>query len=312
MMIVQQFLKTYTRQSRRIWSHLPVSFRNASISRAYGNHVHSLVRSYAERNQNHSTFFLRNRPELESMVRLLEQKPQGATVDFCVVACSKGAEVYSIAWRIRSARPDLILRLRAIDISQEVVDFAKAGVYSTNRNGGSAANSKNPSDITWKDQIWGEQSLSMFERMADREIEEMFEVEGGVAKIRPALKEGITWLQGDATDPQFANKLGLQDVVVANRFLCHMKPADAEKCLRNIARLVKKGGHLFVSGVDLEVRTKVARELGWQPVRELLKEVHEGDSSLLEGWPLDYWGVEPFSKRRPDWDVYFASVFQIV
>jgi hypothetical protein len=76
---------------------------------------------------------------------------------------------------------------------------------------------------------------------------------------------------------------------VANRFLCHMHPEEAEECLCNLARLVKPGGYLFVSGVDLGVRTKVARELGWRPVTELISEIHEGDPSLRRGWPLEYW-----------------------
>ena len=37
------------------------------------------------------------------------------------------------------------------------------------------------------------------------------------------------------------------------KFLCHMPPAPAERCLRNIAHLVDHGGHLFVLGVDLAV-----------------------------------------------------------
>jgi hypothetical protein len=39
--------------------------------------------------------------------------------------------------------------------------------------------------------------------------------------------------------------------------------------------------------------------------------VHEGDSSLINGWPLDYWGVEPFCDDRSDWKIRYASVFQI-
>jgi len=54
--------------------------------------------------------------------------------------------------------------------------------------------------------------------------------------------------------------------MVANWFLCHMHPEEAEECLRNLARLVKPGGYLFVSGVDLSVRSKVARDLGERPV----------------------------------------------
>jgi 2-polyprenyl-3-methyl-5-hydroxy-6-metoxy-1,4-benzoquinol methylase len=58
------------------------------------------------------------------------------------------------------------------------------------------------------------------------------------------------------------NILGPKDMLVASNFLCHMATADAEKCLRNIAQLVNPGGYLFVSGVDLDVRTKVALDLG--------------------------------------------------
>ena len=45
---------------------------------------------------------------------------------------------------------------------------------------------------------------------------------------------------------------------------------SAELCLRNFAPLASPDGYLFVSGVDLDVRTKVALDLGWEPVPELL------------------------------------------
>jgi hypothetical protein len=125
------------------------------------------------------------------------------------------------------------------------------------------------------------------------------------------LKEGITWRLGDANAPELIDDLGPQDVVVANRFLCHMEPAAAEKCLRNIAGLVKPGGYLFVSGIDLDVRTKVAKEMGWQPVSDLIREIHEGDFSLAMGWPLECWGLEPFREDHPDWRIRYASVFRV-
>ena len=98
---------------------------------------------------------------------------------------------------------------------------------------------------------------------------------------------------------------------MANGFLCHMPPVEAEACLRNVARLVKSGGYLFVSGVDLGVRSKVARELGWTPVTDLIMEIHEGDAPLRHDWPLEYWGLEPFDLDRGDWKHRYASVFQL-
>src|SRR5262249_1589243 len=132
------------------------------------------------------------------------------------------------------------------------------------------------------------------------------------ARIRPWLKERVFWVCADAGSPNLVGRLGQQDIVVAYRFLCHMKPSAAENCLRNIARLVKSGGYLFVSGVDLEVRSKVAREMGLKPITALMREIHEGDaSSLRDAWPVEYWGLEPFCYDRPDWRIRYAAVFQI-
>jgi chemotaxis methyl-accepting protein methylase len=303
-------VRAYLSLSRRIWARLPDWLQFARVGRAYGRHLHALVCRHAERKQNHSTFFLRNRSELTLMCRLLEQKAIGSTLDLTVLACSKGAEVYSILWSIRSARPDLKVSTKAVDISLEIVRFAEKGVYS--RNGADALKSRNPADgAEIADATWKDQPVSIFERMTDKEVDAMFEVEGDQARVRSGLKRGITWLTGNAADPELIRALGPQEIVVANRFLCHMDRNSAEKCLRNIARLVKPGGYLFVSGVDLDVRTKVARSLGWKPVADLLKEVHEGDVSLKSGWPLDWWGVEPFCHDLPDWKIRYASVFQI-
>ena len=69
--------------------------------------LHNLVCLRARRQQYFGTFFLRNRPLLHLMRRLAGQKPHGATLRIAVLGCSIGAEVYSILWTIRSARPDL-------------------------------------------------------------------------------------------------------------------------------------------------------------------------------------------------------------
>jgi chemotaxis methyl-accepting protein methylase len=296
--------------NRRIWVRVPTSLRVCSPGRAYGRHLQALVQRLSERRQGYGTFFFRNRPELELMCRLLDPITRGSSLDISVLACSKGAEVYSILWAIRTAHPDLTVNIKAVDISTEILEFAERGIYF--KNGPEVLRTGRPegaaelADATWKGQ-----RLSIFARMTANEVEAMFEVEGYQAKVRSWLKEGITWLTGDANDPELVRVLGLQDMVVANRFLCHMDPQAAENCLRNIARLVKPGGYLFVSGVDLEVRTRVAWDLGWRPVTDLLKEVHDGDYSLRNGWPLEWWGLEPFCHDRSDWKIRYASVFQI-
>jgi chemotaxis methyl-accepting protein methylase len=294
--MVRSILRAYRIPVRWIWNRLPTSVRVSSSGVAYGRHLNALARLCDERGQSFGTRFLRNRAELELMSRLLEQnKAPGSNLDITVFGCSSGAEVYSIQWAIRSARPDLKVKINAIDISPEIVRVAESGVYSLK-----AENLSHDGSHRW----------SIVERMSDAEMAAMFELTAEQATIRSSLKEGISWRAGDASDPVLVSALGPQDMVVANRFLCHMQPAAAEECLRNIARTVKPGGYLFVSGVDLQVRTKVASEMGLKPVTDLMQKIHEGDPILHRGWPLYYWGLEPFSGTRPDWQTRYAAVFR--
>jgi chemotaxis methyl-accepting protein methylase len=191
-----------------------------------------LVRGRANRQQYFGTFFLRNRPALELMRRLAQRKETGSTLRIAVLACSIGAEVYSILWIIRTAIPDLKVVLSAVDISEEILSFAEKGFYGADMS-----------------KLVGS---SIFERLTTQEKQDMFDWEDNQAKIKPWLREGITWLLGDAADPELVRDLGPQDLVVASNFLCHMAPIDAEKCLRNIGQLVDLGGYIFASGIDLE------------------------------------------------------------
>ena len=281
----------YLRLNGWIWNHLPRRLTTVRLLHSYGIALHTLARIQAIRRQSFGTFFFRNRPELELIRRLSDQKAKSSALNISVLGCSIGAEVYSILWAIRSARPDLKVTMHAVDISKEVLDFAQKGVCSFRTT-------------EFHD-------VSLFERMTEAEMLKIFDREGGHLKIQPWIKEEIIWRLGDAGDPGILNALGPQDIVVANRFLCHMDPPDAERCLRNIARLVKPGGHLFVSGIDLDIRTKVARDLGWEPLRDLMEDIHEGDPCLRRDWPCGYTGLEPFNKRRRDWKIRYASVFQL-
>ena len=286
-------LNAYFRLNKWMWSHLPPSLTTLPPLRSYASLLHSLVRMRTARRQFFGTFFFRNRPQLELIRRLSNQRGLGFTLKIAFLGCSNGAEVYSILWTIRSGRPDLKVIPHAVDISREILEVAQKGVYSL----------KAP-------ELVGE---PIFARMNEDELRDMFDVDRArdEVTIKPWIKEGIFWHLGDAGSPELLNVVGPQDMVVANNFLCHMAPPTAERCLRNIARLVTPAGYLFVSGIDLDVRTKVALDLGWKPVYELMEDIHDGDPSVRGDWPCQYWGLEPFSKKRFDWKLRYASAFQL-
>ena len=281
----------YLRLNQHLWNALPPSATAFGPIRVYGEFLHALSQVQLGRAQAFSTYFLRNRAELELIRRLLDQKGTGETLRVAVLGCSTGPEAYSVAWRIRSARPDLKLVLHAVDISRQAVEFAERGVYSL----------ATPQLA----------DTAICSAMTTAEMADMFQRDGDVVTVKSWIREGIDWQVGDAGDSKIVDDLGPQDMVVANNFLCHMGAPEAERCLRNIARLVSPHGYLFVSGIDLDVRTKVASDMGWEPVEELLTEVHEGDRALGSRWPCHYAALEPLNKRRPDWKLRYAAAFQL-
>lgn len=284
-------ISAYLRVNQQLWNRLPLSLVNLRPVHLYAKFLHDVARIQGVRSQALSTYFLRNRPELELIRRLLDQKSKDETLTVAVLGCSTGAEAYSVAWTIRSARPDLKVVLHAVDISKEAVEVAKRGVYSVTTP-----------QLT---------NTPVVERMTEAEMGEFFDKSDDSVTVKTWIREGIRWHIADVSEPLLIDTLGLQDLVVANNFLCHMDPDEQEMCLRNIARLVRPRGYLCVSGIDLDVRTKVARDLGLAPVEDLLEAVHEGDPGMRSQWPCHYGGLEPINKGRLDWRIRYAAVFQL-
>ncbi len=284
-------MQRFLRLNQAVWRRLPVAVRDIRPIRHYGAVLHELVCRRAKRQQYFGTFFLRNRPELEQICRLADSRPHGGKLSVAILGCSIGAEVYSVLWTLRTARPDLKVRTSAVDISPEILAVAENAVYSNESSG-----------------LVGS---SIFERLSEAERTAMFDWDGERGTVKAWIREGIRWQAGDAGDPQLSCTIGSHDIVLASNFLCHMNPADADRCLRNIARMVKPGGHLLVLGIDLDVREKVARDLGWHPLTELIREIHDGDPVLRRDWPWEWWGLEPLDDRRDDWQLRYAAAYRV-
>ncbi|HEV2318252.1 MAG TPA: oligosaccharide flippase family protein, partial [Verrucomicrobiae bacterium] len=282
--------RLFYRLSWSLWKRLPPSVGAFRIVFLYGDFIHRFIRKNGSRTQVHGTFFLRNRPQLELIRRLVDKRRKGDTLRVAVLGCSTGPEAYSVAWRIRSARPDLGLVLTAVDISALAIETAELGVYSLS-----------PSKLG---------GTAVCEKLTAREMDEFFDRNGDTVAVKGWIKRGINWRVEDVRDRNITESIMFQDLVVANNFLCHMSPPNATSCLRNIARVVSPGGYLFVSGIDLDVRAEVARDLGWEPVAELLEEIHDGDI-LRKDWPFYYYGLEPLDKRKNNWKFRYATAFQI-
>jgi SAM-dependent methyltransferase len=277
-------VRIFLKANSLVWFRLPKPVVEAPPVQHYGVFLQRLVRMESPREQNPRTYFLRNRPELELICKLASQQPQNSTFRIAVLACSMGAEAYTILSGIKKIRPDLTVKMHGLDIAPEPLAIAKEGAWDPN--------------------------AFQLERLTPSEIEEFFDREGAKLRVKSWLRKGVEFQLADATQPSVIAKLGPQDMVIANRFLCHMQPETAETALRNIATLVAPHGYLVCSGVDVDVRTKVMRSLGWTPVTERIEELHDGDHTLRDGFPWEYWALEPLDKSKPDWQLRYATVFR--
>jgi SAM-dependent methyltransferase len=273
--------------TRALWRRLPPDLQRFRPVLRLGQFLHRIVlmRNAGIRWQNPGTHFVRNRAELAFLARLVGNLPPKAPFSVAMLGASVGAEATSMAWAMVAARPDIALDIHASDIDPTVIEIARGGVYQADTR--------------------------EFLLIEEAEIQALFEPghEGGY-KVRDVWRKPIHWHVFDATRPDIVAEIGERDLVIANRFLCHMQGAAARVTLRNIIRLVKPGGILLVSGVDLDVRGDVTREAGLIPIDDHFDDLYNGDPTLRRGWPLQYWGVEPLDRTHSNWRYRCGTAFK--
>ena len=234
-----------------------------------GRRIHRRARRVQPRGGGCFTRFFRNLPQLEFVRDLVLERPPERPVKIVSVGCSTGAELYSILWLIRTAQPTQAVQALGIDFVEECIQAASRGVY--------------PSRVIEVAAI------------SENSHERLFTREGKTLVVQDWLKEAVTWAVGDACSPDLAARFGLHDVVIANNFLFQMPPDRAESCLRNLTQLVAPNGYLVVSGVDLELRSRVLGELGFVAVTTRWEEIHAAED-VHDAWPLRFWGLEPIDR----------------
>jgi len=265
------------------WNALPPQIRSGRFARALGRGIHRRARRVQARGGGCFTRFFRNVPQLELIRDLVLERSPGVPVKIVSLGCSTGADLFSILWLIRSARPKQNVQALGIDTSEECIQAASRGKFPHR----------------------------VIEVAAISEVshERLFTREGKTLVVQDWIKEGTSWVVGDACAPDLAARFGLFDLVLANNFLVQMSPERSESCLRNLTRLVAPGGHLVVSGVDLDLRSRILGELGFVPVTARCEEVHAAED-VHNAWPLYFWGLEPIDLTRPDWPARYATVFR--
>jgi chemotaxis methyl-accepting protein methylase len=274
---------------RWVWKHLPESILSTTLFRACGKRIHEAIsrkdrKSVGGHCRCTDTQFFRNTALLEVLRDLAARKARGNGLSIASIGCSTGAELYSLLWFIRCARPDLEIKACGLDVSESVIAKARAGIFS-----------KSDKELAY---------------LSETDVAALFDSEGEMLRIKPFLSRGLKWLVADALDPALSKILEPQDIVLANNFVGPFFEEKAEKCLLNISRVVKPNGYMVVFGMDLDLRTRWVKRQGYLPITDRIEQVHVGDRALLD-WPWTRWGLEPLDKGCADWQTRYAVVFQV-
>ena len=265
------------------WNGLSPRVRSWKSMQQLGRWINRRARRVQPRGGGCFTRFFRNMPQLELARDLLLEKPGGPPVKVLSLGCSTGAELYSLLWLIRTARPALGVQALGIDSEEECIQAASRGVY--------------PFRVVEVAEV------------SDTSHERLFTSERKTLVVQDWLKDAVTWEVGDACSSDLVARFGHHDLVLANNFLCQMSPEGAEDCLRNLAQLVAPTGYLVVSGVDLDLRSRILEGLGFVPVTTKCADIHAAEDRHA-AWPLYSWGLEPMDRTRHDWAARYATVFR--
>ena len=125
------------------------------------------------------------------------------------------------------------------------------------------------------------------------------------------LEMGISWIVEDAKNPVLLKLIGLQNIVLANNFLIHLRNPEAKACLQNIMNLVAPGGYLCLWNVAPDLKIDLVASFRLKPIYEKIEQIYEADKTALNNWPWKYWGEEPLDKKRPDWMIRYSMVFEV-
>ncbi len=284
--------------SKYVWDNFVYKYTEYRPVAGLGSLIYKHYAKKRYRVQSHVTVFMRNRTMYEVLAAEISGWPSSKEVRVASVGCSTGAELYSLLYILRTAHPDLKFVAHGMDLSEAVVDVARRGEYRC----GKPAADDGLFIIDPDDPEFDAEDLDDLTGILEP-------VKGERYKVRSFLQQGVTWLAGDAMDPQLVHRLGTNNIVLANNFLGPMTDSDAERTIRNILTLVEPNGLIVLDGVDLDLKEKIVESIGLIPVTNRLREVYTTDPTK-SGWPWVRWAHEPINENHPSFDCRYALIFR--
>ena len=258
----------------------------------YGMYRHRALLRNGERSSTHTyTCFYRAPAQLRALsgpVLDFLGNPQrsGERLDILLMACSSGAEVYTIASWLMRQLPGLNFHIHASDLHDELVEYARAGKYTA-------------------DQVLHSEYIDQ------PFIDGTFEQVDGSYVVRPEIRARTSFRQANLLDGDGLRKhFGQAPLVIAQNVLFHLTPSQATTAFENLVSLMTPRAALLVEGMDLDLRSECTARHGLRPLTTDARQIYEETRvHTPRDWWNYYWGVEPYTPFHPDRERRYATIY---
>jgi chemotaxis protein methyltransferase CheR len=217
--------------------------------------------------------------------RLLEKrKGRAEPLEIAVFACCSGEEAYTLAYVLATRAPGVSFRIVGYDIVPDLITQARLGSYTR-------------------------EHVHFGPHVTEELVAGLFDSVGDTRTVKAQFASLVSFEIGDMTDAAFMARLPRSDLVFAQNVLFHLPRPVAKRAFENLVRLMGPGGTLFVNGMDTDMRAKLTKQHGLEPVTHRIAEIHE-DARVDRGanWADSYWGREPL-KMSGDWVGKYCTIY---
>lgn len=258
----------------------------------YGVRRHSQLLRTVDRRSNHTyTCFYRSPTQLQALSGpvldfLGRPERSGERLEIVVMACSNGAEAYTIASWLTQHVPDLDFHITATDLHQSMVDKAAMGEYT-------------------RDEALHSQYVT------PEFVAHTFDIRGDTYVVKPELRARASFSQADLLDGgALRERFAPASLVLAQNVLFHLSPDMARIAFDNLVAMLAPRAVLFIEGMDGDLRVELTKRYGLEPLADNLRRIYsESRVHTPINWWSYYWGSEPYFPFRSDKDRRYGTIF---
>jgi len=263
-----------------------------ALAYPYGVFKHSKLLRSVDRTSAHTyTCFYRSPTQLRVLSGpvldyLGRPERTGRRLEIIAMACSNGAEVYTLASWLSLRVPGLDFHITASDLHQSMVDKAASGQYTAD------------------EALQSQYITTDF-------VSRTFDRKGEFHVVKPELRAKVTFHQADLLDSHgLRERFGPAPLVLAQNVLFHLSPANARIAFDNLYNMLQDRGVLLVEGMDGDLRVELTQRYGLEPLLDKQRRIY---SETRVHTPIDwwnyYWGSEPYFPLRPDRERRYGTIF---